>query len=96
MQQVFTHANAPVQRACQAQSIVRSWAPACTLALGAELNDMLRVPGAFSYQLCQLRRSAMPDIFFREVSEWPWLDMWWFFKVLQVPAGLHAPPVVAA
>ena len=52
------------------------WAPACSLALGPELKDMLGVRMAFFCQLCQLRKSVTPtgNIIFREFSERPWLD----------------------
>ena len=55
------------------------WAPACSLALGPELKDMLGVQMAFFRQLCHLRKSVMPDIIFREFAERPWLDTWWSF-----------------
>ena len=55
------------------------WAPACSLALGPELKDMLGVQMAFFRQLCHLRKSVTPDIIFREFAERPWLDTWWSF-----------------
>ena len=55
------------------------WAPACSLALGPELKDMLGVQMAFNRQLCHLRKSVTPDIIFRKFAERPWLDTWWSF-----------------
>ena len=55
------------------------WAPACSLALGPELKDMLGVQMAFFRQLCHLRKGVTPDVIFREFAERPWLDTWWSF-----------------
>ena len=61
------------------------WGPACPLALGPELKDMLGVQMAFLRQLCQLRKSVTPDIIFKEFSERPWLDTWWSFLLRLLP-----------
>ena len=69
------------------------WAPACSLAVGPELKDMLGVQMAFFRQLCQLRKSVTPNIIFRKLSEKPWLDTWWSFllgfvrRLLLLPDG---------
>ena len=55
------------------------WAPACSLAMGPELEDKLGVQMAFFRQLCQLRKSVTPIIIFRGFSERPWLGTWWSF-----------------
>ena len=55
------------------------WAPACSLAMGPELKDMLEVQMAFFRQLCHLRKSVTPNIIFREFSEKPRIDRWWSF-----------------
>ena len=57
------------------------WAPACSLALGPGLKDMLGVQIAFFRQLCHLRKSVTPNIIFREFAERPWLDTWWSFPL---------------
>ena len=45
------------------------WAPACSLALDPEIKDMLRIQVAFFCQHCQLRKSVMPNIIFRDFCE---------------------------
>ena len=78
---VFFHDEAHVR--CSREATVsygcEVWAPACPLAMGLELKDMLGVQMAFFRQPCQLRKSVTPNIIFREFSERPWLETRWSF-----------------
>ena len=40
------------------------WAPACSLAMGPELEHMLGVQMAFFRQLCELRKNVTPESIF--------------------------------
>ena len=76
------------------------WAPACSLALVVQPQDMQGIQISFLCQLYQLCKSVTPQIIFRKIAERPWLDSRWYIvlavmrRLLPWPeSSLHLDPV---